>query len=119
MASSCRSIASISGDGTMQPVERPKERRHLLGPPGDLGDRDGGDRRLGRRLLLRRGRGGEQRERQADQRPDGRAASHQIGSSGKMGRRTFLNSKRERFEDDSPGASTSRIAWAIGSKAAR
>ena len=41
------------------------------------------------------------------------------GSSGKMGRRTRLKSKRARLEEDSPGASTSMISLAIGSKAAR
>ena len=40
-------------------------------------------------------------------------------SSGKMGRRTRVNEKRARFDDDRPGASTSRMARASGSKAAR
>src|ERR1700687_58383 len=41
------------------------------------------------------------------------------GSSGKIGRRIRLKSKRERLEEDSPGASTSMISLATGSKAAR
>src|SRR5439155_8744578 len=40
-------------------------------------------------------------------------------SSGKIGRRTRVNANRSRLDEDSPGASTSRIARAIGSKAAR
>ena len=40
-------------------------------------------------------------------------------SSGKIGRRTFVNVNRVRLEDDRPGASTSMICRAIGSKAAR
>src|SRR3989304_983505 len=41
------------------------------------------------------------------------------GSRGKIGRRIRLKPKRERLEEESPGASTSMISRAIGSKAAR
>ena len=41
------------------------------------------------------------------------------GSRGKMGRRIRLKSKRARLDEDSPGASTSTISRAMGSKAAR
>src|SRR6266542_5249356 len=59
--------------------------------------------------------GGEAGERHAGP-PQGYVVS---GSRGKIGRRMRLKSKRARLEEDRPGASTSTISRAMGSKAAR
>ena len=62
----------------------------------------------------------EAKPRRAEDDHAGTAAGYVASeSSGKIGRRIRVNAKRVRFDEERPGASTSTISRAIGSKAAR